>query len=94
MPDDGVLNDTEDEERLQADAASFIILYRLSRNLEAAIAMSTAIEVVGEPIRKLMSDRGLPNSPALVMEWRAGEDGPDPRDAIPFASPQSPVGRR
>jgi len=73
---DGLLDDTVEEERLQADAASFITSYRLSRDLESAVAMSAAIEVVGEPVGRLLSDGGSPNSPALVVEWNAGEVDP------------------
>lgn len=66
-------NDAMDEEYLQADAASFITSYRLSRNLESAVSLVAAMEVLESPVRGLLSDEGAPNSPALLMEWSAGE---------------------
>lgn len=50
------------------DAASLVAGYRLARSLEPALTLCTAFEVVGPPLRPLLTLSGSPNAPALVVE--------------------------
>ena len=90
--DDDNLGDAMDEEHLQADVASFITSYRLSRNLESAISLVAAMEVLGSPVRELLFDGGVPNSPALLVERSVGDDNADHREALSVASPRASIG--
>lgn len=51
-----------------ADAASFVAAHRLARSLEPALTVCTAMEIVGEPVRSLLTAQEAPGSPALVIE--------------------------
>ncbi|MDE0373804.1 MAG: hypothetical protein OXI73_14840, partial [Rhodospirillales bacterium] len=52
------------------DIASLALCYRLARNVEAALAMCAAMEVIGEPVRQLLWAVEDPGSPAIVLEMR------------------------
>ncbi len=51
-----------------ADAASLIVAYRLARSIEPALMLSTAIEVGAPTTRALLTEGGIPEAPALVVE--------------------------
>jgi hypothetical protein len=51
-----------------ADAASLIVAARLGRSLESALAVCTAIEVLGEPAKGLLESPAPAEAPALSVE--------------------------
>ena len=56
-----------------ADAASLILAVRLGRNLESALAMCTAVEVLGDAARPLLEAKEPGTSAALcveLVEWQ------------------------
>ncbi|MDW8363118.1 MAG: hypothetical protein RMK74_12015 [Myxococcales bacterium] len=57
-----------------ADVASLIVAVRLGRSLEPALALCTAMEVLGEPAKALLDSPGPADSPALVAELVMGRD--------------------
>lgn len=56
-----------------SDAGSLLVAHGLARSLEPALALCTAMELVGEPVRALLTAREPASSPALALEldWTA-----------------------
>lgn len=51
-----------------SDVSSLIVAVRLGRSLESALAMCTAIEILGEPAKGLLGSSAPADAPALSVE--------------------------
>jgi hypothetical protein len=61
---------------IRSDAASLVAAYRLAISLEPALMLCTAAEIGGDTVQALLTNAGVAEAPALVVELARVTPGP------------------